>query len=309
MTGAVQDVTFLNILPLESLTFTPELVASSCGYFKEHNLNVKFETTQGSAQAIQTVIAGSALITRVGDMETMVATGEKHAPLLNVGQINKTGTIRFVSDKSNPIKTAADLKDRLMGTPSEGGTSDSSIKVAASSAGIDPDEVKTQVVGLAPGVFDLVKSGRIGGYVVSPRHRGALAEAAARRGRLRTLGRRPERRPGLHHLARTRPTTRQAEAAAQVPRRHHGGRSFVAEGRGQRLRRDDQVPAEVTTSPPSRTRRSPRPRSTSTSSRGPRPAADQTPRTVADGLQGEGRSGYVPEMPSKWTARPVPANK
>ena len=165
--GAAQDVTFLNILPLESLTFTPELVASSCGYFKNHNLNVTFQTTQGSAQAIQTVIAGSALITRVGDMETMVATGEKHAPLLNVGQINKTGTLRFVSDKSDPIKTAADLKDRLMGTPSEGGTSELIIKVTAASAGINPDDVKTQVVGLAPGVFDLVKSGRIGGYVVS----------------------------------------------------------------------------------------------------------------------------------------------
>ena len=98
--GEVQDVTFLNILPLESPTFTPELVASSCGYFEDHHLNVTFQTTQGSAQAIQTVIAGGALITRVGDMETMVATGERDAPLVNVGQINKTGTIRFVSDKS-----------------------------------------------------------------------------------------------------------------------------------------------------------------------------------------------------------------
>lgn len=165
--GEVQDVTFLNILPLESLTFTPELVASSCGYFKDHGLNVTFETTQGSAQAIQTVIAGGALITRVGDMETMVATGEKHAPLVNVGQINKTGTIRFVSAKSDPLQSAADLKDRLMGTPSEGGTSELIIKVTAASAGINPDDVKTQVVGLAPGVFDLVSSGRIGGYVVS----------------------------------------------------------------------------------------------------------------------------------------------
>jgi NitT/TauT family transport system substrate-binding protein len=165
--GEVQDVTFLNILPLESLTFTPELVASSCGYFEDHGLNVTFETTQGSAQAIQTVIAGGALITRVGDMETMVATGEREAPLVNVGQINKTGTIRFVSDKADPLETAADIKGRLMGTPSEGGTSELIIKVAASSAGIDPDDVQTQVVGLAPGVYDLVKSGRIGGYVVS----------------------------------------------------------------------------------------------------------------------------------------------
>ena len=165
--GEVQDVTFLNILPLESLTFTPELVASSCGYFEDHGLNVTFETTQGSAQAIQTVIAGGALITRVGDMETMVATGEREAPLLNVGQINKTGTIRFVSDKSDPLESAADIEGRLMGTPSEGGTSELIIKVAASSAGIDPADVQTQVVGLAPGVYDLVKSGRIGGYVVS----------------------------------------------------------------------------------------------------------------------------------------------
>ena len=165
--GEVQDVTFLNILPLESLTFTPELVASSCGYFEDHGLNVTFETTQGSAQAIQTVIAGGALITRVGDMETMVAIGEREAPLVNVGQINKTGTIRFVSAKSDPLETAADIEGRLMGTPSEGGTSELIIKVAASSAGIDPDDVQTQVVGLAPGVFDLVTSGRIGGYVVS----------------------------------------------------------------------------------------------------------------------------------------------
>jgi NitT/TauT family transport system substrate-binding protein len=165
--GEVQDVTFLNTLPLESLTFTPELVAASCGMFEDNGLNVTFETTQGSAQAIQTVLAGGALITRVGDMETMLAVAERDAPLVNVGQIFKTGTIRFVSAKSDPLESAEDIEGRLMGTPSEGGTSEIILKVAAASAGIDPDEVQTQVVGLAPGVFDLVSSGRIGGYVVS----------------------------------------------------------------------------------------------------------------------------------------------
>lgn len=165
--GEVQDVTFLNILPLESLTFTPELVAASCGMFEENGLNVTFETTQGSAQAIQTVLAGGALITRVGDMETMLAIAERDAPLVNVGQIFKTGTIRFVSAKSDPLESAEDIEGRLMGTPSEGGTSEIILKVAAASAGVDPDEVQTQVVGLAPGVFDLVTSGRIGGYIVS----------------------------------------------------------------------------------------------------------------------------------------------
>ncbi|WP_147263074.1 ABC transporter substrate-binding protein [Geodermatophilus sp. TF02-6] len=165
--GALQDVTFLNILPLESLTFTPELVAKSCGYFEDHGLNVTFETTQGSAPAIQTVLAGGALITRVGDMETMLAAGERDAPLVNVGQINKTGTIRFVSAKSDPLQSPQDIEGRLMGTPSEGGTSEIILKLVAATAGIAPDDVQTQVVGVAPGVFDLVTSGRIGGYIVS----------------------------------------------------------------------------------------------------------------------------------------------
>jgi NitT/TauT family transport system substrate-binding protein len=167
VSGKVQDVTFLNILPLESLTFTPELVASSCGYFKDHGLNVTFQTTQGSAQAIQTVIAGGALITRTGDMEMMLGAGGKDAPLVNVGQINKTGTLRFISAKSDPLESPEDLKGRLMGTPSEGGTSEIILKIVGAKADIKPEDVKTQVVGLAPGVFDLVSSGRIGGYVVS----------------------------------------------------------------------------------------------------------------------------------------------
>jgi NitT/TauT family transport system substrate-binding protein len=113
------------------------------------------------------VLAGGALITRVGDMETMLAIAERDAPLVNVGQIFKTGTIRFVSAESDPLETAEDIEGRLMGTPSEGGTSEIILKVTAASAGINPDDVQTQVVGLAPGVFDLVTSGRIGGYIVS----------------------------------------------------------------------------------------------------------------------------------------------
>jgi NitT/TauT family transport system substrate-binding protein len=165
--GGVQQVTFLNILPLESLTFTPDLVASSCGYFKNHGLDVSFQTTQGSPPAIQTVLADKALLTRIGDLEVMQANAGKNADLLDVGTVNKTTTIRFISDKSNPLNTAADIKGRLMGTPSAGGTSEQLLKLTANSAGIPADQVKTQVVGLAPGVYDLVKSGRIGGYVVS----------------------------------------------------------------------------------------------------------------------------------------------
>ncbi|MGH3489786.1 MAG: ABC transporter substrate-binding protein [Actinopolymorphaceae bacterium] len=166
-TDEIQEVTFLNILPLESLSFTPELVADTCGQFEKEGLKVNFETTQGSAPAIQTVIADSALITRVGDIETIQAAGGKDAPVVNVGTATQRGPIRVVSSKKDPIESAEDFKGKLIGLPSEGGTSSITVDLVVGSAGIAPTEVKRQVVGLAPGVFDLVKAGRIGGYVVS----------------------------------------------------------------------------------------------------------------------------------------------
>jgi NitT/TauT family transport system substrate-binding protein len=48
-------------------------------------LDIHFEATQGSPPALQTVIAGSALLTPVGDIETMVAASERDAPLVVVG--------------------------------------------------------------------------------------------------------------------------------------------------------------------------------------------------------------------------------
>ncbi|MEU2349148.1 ABC transporter substrate-binding protein [Modestobacter sp. NPDC049651] len=163
----LDEVTFLNILPLETLSFAPELVADTCGYFADHGLKVKFETTQGSAQAIQTIIADSALVTRVGDIETILAAGGKDAPIVNIGSATKLNTVRFVSSAKDPIESADDLKGRTMGIPSEGGSSEITLNLVENSVGINPDDVPTQVVGVAPGVFDLVQSGRVGGYIVS----------------------------------------------------------------------------------------------------------------------------------------------
>lgn len=165
--GGLEAVTFLNILPIDSLSFAPELVASTCGQFEEEGLDVTFEATQGSAPAIQTIIAGSALLTRVGDIETILAAGEKKAPIVNIGTVTKRGPIRMVSSSDAPIETAEDFRGKKVGTPSEGGTSSITLDLVASSAGVDPSEVDRQVVGLAPGVFDLVSSGRIDAYIVS----------------------------------------------------------------------------------------------------------------------------------------------
>lgn len=165
--GGTTKVTFLNVLPIESLTFTPEIIAKAGGHFAAEGLDVEFQVTRGSAQAIQTVIAGTAQLTRISDSELMVATGERNAPITGVGQPSQQSTLRIVSSASDPISGPEDMRGKTIGIPSEGGTSETLVDVLAASAGLTEADLSKQVVGLAPGVFDLVKQGRIDGYLVT----------------------------------------------------------------------------------------------------------------------------------------------
>jgi NitT/TauT family transport system substrate-binding protein len=163
--GDTEDVVFLNIVPINS-SFAAELLADQNGYFKEEGLNVKMQATRGSAPAIQSVLAGSALITRAGAIETVSAASTQGAPLINVAMLEHKSPLWFVSTNKNPLDEPQDWEGTTMGLPSEGGTSEQTLDVMLKSEGVDADSVERQVVGLSPGTFELVKQGRIDGYTV-----------------------------------------------------------------------------------------------------------------------------------------------
>jgi len=161
------SLTFLTILPPQSLTFAPELLADAGGYFAAHGVDVAFETTRGSAQAVQLVLAGRAPLTRISQIEGMRAAANRGAPLVNVGMVFKGSTIRYVSHKTDPLLEPHDFVGKMIGIPSEGGSSELELDLFLAASGVDRDSVRRQVVGLTPGVFNLVEQGRIAGYAVS----------------------------------------------------------------------------------------------------------------------------------------------
>lgn len=163
--GGTDKVAFLNIVPL-NMSFAADLLADTNGYFRKEGLDVTFQSTRGSAPAIQSVLAGSALITRAGAIETVIDTSKQGAPLMNVGMIEHKSPLWFVSAKDKPLNTPQDFVGKTMGLPSKGGTSEQTLDLMLSSANVDPQKVKRQVVGLSPGTFELVKQGRIDGYTV-----------------------------------------------------------------------------------------------------------------------------------------------
>jgi ABC-type nitrate/sulfonate/bicarbonate transport system substrate-binding protein len=163
--GGTEEVVFLNIVPINS-SFAAELIADQNAYFEEEGLEVKMQATRGSAPAIQSVLAGSALITRAGAIETVTAASTQGAPLMNVAMLEHKSPLWFVSTKENPLDEPQDWEGKTMGLPSEGGTSEQTLDVMLKKEGVDADSVERQVVGLSPGTFELVKQGRIDGYTV-----------------------------------------------------------------------------------------------------------------------------------------------
>ena len=53
-----------------------------------------------------------------------------------------------------------------IGIPSEGGTSETTLDLMVASEGINPGEVPRQVTGFTPGTFELIKRGRIAGFII-----------------------------------------------------------------------------------------------------------------------------------------------
>ncbi|HEU4619594.1 MAG TPA: ABC transporter substrate-binding protein [Gammaproteobacteria bacterium] len=160
-------VTFLAILPLTTLTFAPELLADAAGYFADQGIDVEFQSTHGSAQAIQLVLAGGAPLTRIGQIEAVGHAANRGAPIMNVGTVIKDSTIRFISHASAPLREPKDFVGKTVGIPSEGGETETTLDLLLRSSRIDPKEVERQVVGVGPGVFNLVEQGRIAGFAVS----------------------------------------------------------------------------------------------------------------------------------------------
>lgn len=166
--GDGEKVTFLSYLPLETLSLTPELLAVAGGHFAAHGLDVTLQPVKGSPQAMQTLLAGSGPITRVGQIDVMTAVAKTKQPLVNIGTLTRGSSVRFVYSRNNvDLANPESLLGQTMGVPSEGGTSDKVVSLVLANSGLDPKQVKRQVVGLTPGTFNLVQQGRLAGYVVS----------------------------------------------------------------------------------------------------------------------------------------------
>ncbi|GGA60977.1 nitrate ABC transporter substrate-binding protein [Pseudoclavibacter endophyticus] len=162
----LHDMNVVTFLPLDSITFTPEMFAYAGGYFEKHGLNVNLEPVQGSAAAMQAVISGAADITRVSSLDSFPAF-EQGQPISSIGTMAYGSPIWFLSHDANPIESAQDMAGQVVGLGSIGGTSENLLNLTLDANGVARDDVTRQAVPVTSATFELVRQGQLATYMVS----------------------------------------------------------------------------------------------------------------------------------------------
>jgi len=161
---SLKEVTYITPWGHSSV-YAPEYLGITKGYFEDYGLKVTLVAGNGSSAAVQQILAGQVQIGRTGGLDLISALSTGNAPVRAFGTISHTSTWWIVSGADNPIKTPEDFRGKTIGIVSAGGGSEKTIDIVLASAGVPKSEVTFQVVGNSPGSMDLVKMGRLDGFI------------------------------------------------------------------------------------------------------------------------------------------------
>ena len=151
--------------------FSPDYIevmnAKSAGYFADEGLDVTVRGAQGTAQVMQQLITGEAHIIRSAQLDQMRLVQNQNLPLTCISTLYQASNFYLISSKERPINEAKDLKGKTIGVVSVGGTTSIYLDFMMIKGGYSKDDVRRETTGNGPGAFQLVKQGRIDGFIAT----------------------------------------------------------------------------------------------------------------------------------------------
>jgi len=157
--------------PAPQLGYAAEYIADMDGYFKKEGLTVKANTARGSAPAIQAVLSGHGAALVGGLLESVIDIANQNAPIQSIAFTGRRSTLAIVSDKSKPMAKPQDLVGNRIGIRRKAARARRRLDLLLASNNIPVDKVPRQVTGFAPGTYELIKKGRIAGFVIGASRR------------------------------------------------------------------------------------------------------------------------------------------
>jgi ABC-type nitrate/sulfonate/bicarbonate transport system substrate-binding protein len=166
--AAAAPISFTYVTPFGFLIgYAPVLVAKAGGFFEQQGLDVTIYGGRGSAQAVQQILSGQALLSRAGGSDLIKAVANQQAPILSIGVVCQGSPFLMVSHKDKPIHAPKDMIGKSIGVVTRGGSVENLLDTMLVNDGLDPTKVERNVVGNAPGAFGLIEQGRIDGLIIS----------------------------------------------------------------------------------------------------------------------------------------------
>lgn len=151
--------------------FSPDYIeimnAKSGGHFARAGLDVTVRGAQGTAQAMQQLITGEGQIIRAAPIDQMRLVQTQNLPLVAISTLYQSSNFYLISAKNKPIEKAEDLKGKTIGVVSVAGTTSIYLDIMLKKGGLTKDDVKRETTGNGPGAFQLVKQGRIDGFIAT----------------------------------------------------------------------------------------------------------------------------------------------
>ena len=162
---AAANVTYLTPFGF-LISFCETMYADTGGIFAKHGLNVTIEGGRGSAMAVQQVTAGNALISRTGGTDLIKAYATDPS-IVAVGDIFQRDIFYVISAQDAPIEKPEDMTGKTIGIVSAAGATENILDMMLAARDIPKSDVPREVVGNAPAAFELVKQGRIAGFIAT----------------------------------------------------------------------------------------------------------------------------------------------
>lgn len=141
--------------------FLPLMNMVSGGHLAKQGFSPTLIGGQGTATAIQQLLGGQVSFVYVSALDEILATAKQGASLLSVATLCQGSTFQLVSLKDKPIRTADDMRGKIIGIVSVGGATEILLNIALLKAGIRPEDVKREVTGNSPGALQLIRQGRV----------------------------------------------------------------------------------------------------------------------------------------------------
>lgn len=139
----------------------------SGGHLQRQGFAPRLLGTQGTAPAIQQLLAGQVSFVRSTAIDQFLAVARGGAPLVAISTLYQGGTFNVISLRDRPIREARDLRGKTIGIVSVGGSTELLLDIMLRRAGIPREEVRREVTGNSPGALQLVRQGRVDGFIAA----------------------------------------------------------------------------------------------------------------------------------------------